>query len=79
MNFNRFLDFHQNLWEEVDKAKLRSDIASYYKNIKRNKQRRWFYAFNWASRIENLAKEIKPGCKILDAGCGVGTEAIFAA
>lgn len=79
MNFEKILEYHQNIWEEVDSKEATDSLLRYYKNIYKNKKKRWFYAFNWAYRLSNLVKEIEKDSIMLDAACGLGTESVLVA
>lgn len=58
-------------------------VARYYKGLIREPQLRPFYQYNWLRRVTpmvELALSLPPRDKpwqILDAGCGVGTEALL--
>jgi len=80
MNFEKILEYHKNLWTEVNNPKTNFLVKKYYRNICNTKNKRWFYAFNWARRLENLAECFnKENMMVLDTACGLGTESIFAA
>ena len=60
-----------------------AELRRYYHALASNPQRRAFYRYNWEQRIEpmvllllTLPRRETPW-RILDAGCGVGTESIF--
>ena len=58
-------------------------LARYYAALKKNVRRRSFYRYNWMRRIGPMQSLItlfprrKKPWRMLDAGCGVGTESIF--
>lgn len=57
-------------------------LRAYYRNLARHPRRAPYYRHNWARRLMGITKEIltsNGNLDILDAGCGVGTEAIFLA
>ncbi len=78
MNFFQLMNFHQHLWKEVESIQTDQLVKHYYRNILQYTNKRWFYAFNWSRRLENLTKEINKGSIILDAACGLGTESLCA-
>jgi len=58
-------------------------LRRYYKNVIENPASRRFYCYNWVQRISLMVNlllslpEKEDPIRILDAGCGVGTESIF--
>jgi 2-polyprenyl-3-methyl-5-hydroxy-6-metoxy-1,4-benzoquinol methylase len=82
--------FYGLMVKEVTQNLLRLDerqaeaVAGYYrKSLIQHPERLKFYQYNWAKRVEpmvnllrSLPKRDRPW-RVLDAGCGVGTESIF--
>ncbi len=55
-------------------------LRDYYHNLIHHPEQTAFYRHNWARRVCTLAQEIVPlqrPIRLLDAGCGTGTEAFF--
>jgi len=58
-------------------------LTRYYRSLKERPERRSFYRYNWVCRVQPMLSVLAslPQCdklwKVLDAGCGVGTESIF--
>ena len=76
-SFLEIINFHKMLYEEIGSSGCDEKIKNYYRNILRFPQNYWFYAFNWARRIEQPTKIVRNEMNLLDAGCGLGTEAIY--
>jgi 2-polyprenyl-3-methyl-5-hydroxy-6-metoxy-1,4-benzoquinol methylase len=61
----------------------RATVSRYYTSLKNNASLRPFYRYNWMRRLapmQALISSLSPRgspWRVLDAGCGVGTEAIF--
>jgi SAM-dependent methyltransferase len=59
------------------------DLARYYQSLRDHERLRLFYRFNWARRVEPMLEilhalpERETRWRLLDAGCGTGTESIF--
>lgn len=66
-------------------AGLHCELVRYYHALLENPERRPFYRYNWVRRIEPLARLLRrlpsreAPWRVLDAGCGMGTESIFCA
>jgi len=81
--------FYQRLTSEVlenrDNLPLEhyEILTRYYRSLKEWPEWRSFYRYNWVCRVHPMLSVliILPQCDkpwgVLDAGCGVGTEAIF--
>jgi 2-polyprenyl-3-methyl-5-hydroxy-6-metoxy-1,4-benzoquinol methylase len=58
-------------------------LAVYYPNIVHHPKRLKFYQYNWSRRVEPMVRLLRSlptrdrPYRLLDAGCGVGTESIF--
>ena len=76
-SFLEIINFHKILYEEIGSFGCDEKIKNYYQNILRFPQNYWFYAFNWARRIEQPIKILRNEMNLLDAGCGLGTESIY--
>jgi len=83
------LVFHRELQAEVleNSSGLEPDqyagFSAYYRSFRDHKHLYPFYRYNWARRVApmleiiiGLPRQSKPW-RILDAGCGMGTESIF--
>jgi len=81
--------FYSLMVKEVTENLLRLDelqsatLAAYYRSMVRHPEWLRFYQYNWAKRVEpmlgllrSLPVRDRPW-RLLDAGCGVGTESIF--
>jgi len=78
------LAFHRRLQEEVDLAAAAPPgpeartFLRYYHKIHHRPGLRSFYEHNWADRLQTaVAAFDRPGLRVLDAGCGVGTESLL--
>ena len=82
--------FYGLMVKEITENLLRLDdahsatLAGYYRrSLVQHPERLKFYRYNWAKRVEpmvNLLRSLPAGdrpWRVLDAGCGVGTESIF--
>jgi 2-polyprenyl-3-methyl-5-hydroxy-6-metoxy-1,4-benzoquinol methylase len=86
---NQTFTFYRQLEAEVveNRDKLQSDnyaiLSRYYTSLKNNVDLALFYRYNWMRRVapmQTLLCSLPPrelDWRILDAGCGVGTESIF--
>lgn len=86
---NQASTFYRQLEAEVSEnwGGLKPDsyatLSRYYASLKSNVSLRPFYRYNWMRRIapmQALLHSLPPRelpWRILDAGCGVGTESIF--
>jgi SAM-dependent methyltransferase len=86
---NQALAFYLQLEAEVSENHDGLDpscydcLSRYYTSLKSNFRLRPFYRYNWTRRIAPMQKVIAAlprrdtPWRILDAGCGVGTESIF--
>ena len=80
------LSFHRLLQPEVYQGnnylttQMNQCIKEYYTNFLKHPKLIKFYEYNWATRVMSIIpfiKEQTAGIRILDAGCGVGTESLF--
>ena len=78
------LAFHRRLQEEIDAAAAgpgeptARTLLQYYHKIHRRPGLRRFYEHNWADRLQTAVSAVaRPGMRVLDAGCGVGTESLL--
>lgn len=77
------VEFHRRLQREIDEAAGDGSAESatfrgYYRGIERRERHRPFYEHNWADRLVPAVESIdRPGMRVLDAGCGTGTESLF--
>ncbi len=69
-------NFYTLLQEEIFTSNS-DELKKYYRNIVRKPEKKWFYFNNWINRLTTIEKYLKDDVKILDAGCGLGTESIF--
>jgi 2-polyprenyl-3-methyl-5-hydroxy-6-metoxy-1,4-benzoquinol methylase len=86
---NRALAFYLQLEAEISKNHDGLDpsyydcLSRYYKSLKNNVSLRPFYRYSWTRRVTPMLILLhslpprEPPWRVLDAGCGVGTEAIF--
>jgi 2-polyprenyl-3-methyl-5-hydroxy-6-metoxy-1,4-benzoquinol methylase len=75
---------HRRLQAEVDAAAAGPEeprvqtFLRYYHKIRSRPALRPFYEHNWADRLQTVVAAIdRPGMRVLDAGCGVGTESLL--
>lgn len=80
------LNFHRLLQSEVYQGnncltpQMHQHLKGYYPNFFTHPNLIRFYEYNWAKRTMNIIpfiKEQPSTVRILDAGCGVGSESIF--
>jgi 2-polyprenyl-3-methyl-5-hydroxy-6-metoxy-1,4-benzoquinol methylase len=81
--------FYSLMVKEVTENLLRLDelqsatLSAYYRSMVQHPEWLRFYQYNWAKRVEpmlGLLRSLPMGnrpWRVLDAGCGVGTESIF--
>lgn len=75
-NILNLYDFYTLLQEEIFTSNS-DELRKYYRNIVRKPEKKWFYFNNWINRLIIIEKYLKDDVKILDAGCGLGTESIL--
>src|SRR4030042_3523679 len=54
-----------------------SRLRQYYQNVAKSNPDFQFFSHYYSERLKNLIIEVTPGKKILDAGCGLGSESIL--
>lgn len=82
--YQKALAFHRRLQEEIDREQrdpvdgASRELLRYYRKIRSFPALRPFYERNWVRRLLPAIEMIdRPGMRVLDAGCGVGTEALL--
>ncbi len=78
----KYLKMVRNEIRESDKLygkDAASRLRQYYQSIAKSGADFEFFSHYYSERVKNLVLKIAPGRKILDAGCGLGSESILCA